>query len=98
LVPWVLDHLKPPPFKIARVETSLAAVETELCWVRFEFPQLLGPGCRLGSRALAVASFACRVSRLHWPRPPQSMAIFPLRGSARPIHHRRLSGRIIRLA
>jgi hypothetical protein len=56
-VPSILNHLKPPPFKIARVETSLAAVETELCWVRFEFPRSsLGP----------VADLA--VARLPLPR------------------------------
>src|SRR5260370_17011116 len=40
LVPSVLDRLKPPPFKIARVETSLAAVETELFSVRLAFPPI----------------------------------------------------------
>ena len=38
LIPSVLNHLTPPPFALARVETSLASVQAELCWVRLEFP------------------------------------------------------------
>jgi hypothetical protein len=38
LVPWVLDQLKPPPYKAARVQTSVGSLETELLWVRLEFP------------------------------------------------------------
>jgi hypothetical protein len=57
LVPAVLNNLTPLIYKTARVETSLASVETELYWVRLEFP---------GSSLAAVPELA--VARL--PMPP----------------------------
>lgn len=44
IVPGVMRHLQPNFARDARVETSLAAGETSLFWVRLEFPETsLGP-------------------------------------------------------
>jgi hypothetical protein len=57
LVPSVLNHLTPQLYVRARVETSAGSVETELYWVRLEFPS---------SSMAAVPELA--VARLPLPR------------------------------
>jgi hypothetical protein len=58
LVPGIMDHLQSPVANKARIETSLAAGETALCWVRLEFP---------GTSLAAVPVLA--VARLTMPPP-----------------------------
>jgi hypothetical protein len=58
LVPGIMDHLQPFVASKARIETSLAAGETDLYWVRLEFP---------GTSLAAVPLLA--VARLTMPPP-----------------------------
>lgn len=60
LVPSVLDHLTPLRYTRARVVTSAGSLETELFWVRLEFP---------GTSLAPVPELA--VARLPLPRSVQ---------------------------
>jgi hypothetical protein len=57
MVPWILNRLRPTTTHRVTVETSLATTETELFWVRLEFP---------GTALAAVPELA--VARLPMPR------------------------------